>query len=141
MDLGSILDGLANRAPFFVFAHYAEPHEPYEAHGSVQHTASLGWNGATLETLTTSEWTLRSKELRVFASVDDAAAARVQATPAFAAVVHRELATALLKAGKDDLASVSLDRAIALDPQDAARARDAGVGAAGSPEAVAPAQP
>lgn len=70
LDLGSILDGLSTRAPFFVFAHYAEPHEPYEAHGSVQHTAQLGWNGTTLETLTTSEWTLRSKELRLSPGVN-----------------------------------------------------------------------
>ena len=63
LDLGSILDGLIDRAPFFVFAHYAEPHEPYESHGLVQCNADIRWDDKLLETVTTSEWTLRRHEL------------------------------------------------------------------------------
>jgi arylsulfatase A-like enzyme len=62
-DLGSILDGLKGRDPFFVFAHYAEPHEPYEAHGSVERTAGVSWNQKLLETVLISEWSHRLHEL------------------------------------------------------------------------------
>jgi len=62
-DLGAILDRLAERAPFFAFAHYAEPHEPYEAHGLVQRTASVSLNAKLLETVLISEWSQRLHEV------------------------------------------------------------------------------
>lgn len=62
-DLGSILDSMIDRAPFFVFAHYAEPHEPYESHGLVQCNAEIRWDDKPLETVTTSEWAVRRHEL------------------------------------------------------------------------------
>jgi arylsulfatase A-like enzyme len=62
-DLGAILDSSLEREPFFVFAHYAEPHEPYESHGLVQTLADIRWDDQPLETVTTSEWTLRRHDL------------------------------------------------------------------------------
>ena len=62
-DLGSMLDGLMKRTPFFLFAHYAEPHEPYEAHGIVQRKATLSWNTKLLETAITSESSHRQHDL------------------------------------------------------------------------------
>jgi len=62
-DLAPILDSMIERAPFFVFAHYAEPHEPYEAHGLVQCNADIRWNDKPLETVTTSEWSMRRHDL------------------------------------------------------------------------------
>ena len=38
--------------PFFLFAHFADPHEPYEAHGTVSRTADLSLAGTALERVT-----------------------------------------------------------------------------------------
>lgn len=69
-DLNSILDSLLSRAPFFVFAHYAEPHEPYESHGMVQCNADIDWNGKQLESVTTSEWAMRRHDLALAPGVN-----------------------------------------------------------------------
>ncbi|HUR28527.1 MAG TPA: sulfatase [Planctomycetota bacterium] len=62
-EIASLLDATKARAPFFLFAHYAEPHEPYEAHGLAQCSAEIRWDGAPLETVPTSEWAVRRHEL------------------------------------------------------------------------------
>ena len=69
-DLGSILDSLREKSPFFLFAHYAEPHEPYEAHGATRSEATLEWNSAPLEVLTISEWTTPQRELQLVPGVN-----------------------------------------------------------------------
>ena len=51
--------------PLFFFAHYADPHEPYDSHGVERREAELFLDGQLLDTLSTSEsskW-LRSLEL------------------------------------------------------------------------------
>ena len=60
------LDSAGAGEPCFLFAHYAEPHEPYEVHGphaDPPSEAELLWNGAALATLRTSEWAERRFEV------------------------------------------------------------------------------
>lgn len=64
-DLTAALDGLAGQEPFFLFAHFAEPHEPYEAHGSAVATAEVTWNGRPLQPLRTSEWAEETLDLQL----------------------------------------------------------------------------
>ncbi len=55
--------GLAE--PAFLFAHYADPHEPYDAHGLVTRSARVSLAGRGVATLTTSTYLPRVLELDV----------------------------------------------------------------------------
>jgi len=59
------VEGLDPDRPAFLFAHYADPHEPYNSHGVEHRSAELTLAGAPLATLATSDMTLmvRSVEL------------------------------------------------------------------------------
>jgi arylsulfatase A-like enzyme len=61
---GSLAQRDATR-PLFLFAHFADPHEPYDAHGSVTREVQVLLNGAPLERIVvsdTNQWT-REMEL------------------------------------------------------------------------------
>jgi len=63
--IGEQMATLEHDRPQFFFAHFSDPHEPYDAHGSVRHVAELTLGGAALDKVSTSEseiWT-RSLEL------------------------------------------------------------------------------
>jgi len=54
--LEPLLDGLERKQPFFLFAHYSEPHEPYDAHGAVQKFGEVLLDGALLTSVATATW-------------------------------------------------------------------------------------
>jgi len=56
--VGPHLDALAGSRPFFLFAHFSDPHEPYNAHGTVRHEARVRLDGDELATLGTSDMSL-----------------------------------------------------------------------------------
>jgi arylsulfatase A-like enzyme len=64
-SLGGMLERVSAQQPFFLFAHYSDPHEPYDSHGVEHKSAELLLDGATLERLTTSEWTAERLDLRL----------------------------------------------------------------------------
>lgn len=51
----SVLADFDRERPFFLLAHFADPHEPYCAHGELSRTASVSWNGDELESVELSE--------------------------------------------------------------------------------------
>ncbi|MCB9914199.1 MAG: sulfatase [Planctomycetes bacterium] len=53
--LDAALDGLDRGAPFFLFAHLADPHEPYCDGGASGRAATVRLDGAELATLATSD--------------------------------------------------------------------------------------
>jgi hypothetical protein len=65
--------------PFFLWAHFAEPHEPYDAHGLVDRQAELRLDGRLIARVPTSTYTPTAVELElppgpaelVFASADN----------------------------------------------------------------------
>jgi sulfatase-like protein len=59
------LDELAARQPFLLFAHFGDPHEPYDAHGAVRHAAQVLVDGEVVGTYRTSEWTQVDLELEL----------------------------------------------------------------------------
>lgn len=61
--VAAALDGLASDRPFFLFAHYADPHEPYAAHGSIVREADLLLNGELVERVSTSDPASWNREL------------------------------------------------------------------------------
>jgi len=60
-----LLDGRDTRKPFFLFAHFSDPHEPYNCHGTVSHNARVFIDGAPAGSATTSEmsWWKRTLDL------------------------------------------------------------------------------
>jgi len=52
--LWDVLDSLQEDAPFFLFAHYSDPHEPYNQRHGEPETARLLLDGEPLETLSSS---------------------------------------------------------------------------------------
>lgn len=54
-SLVSALDELALEPPFFLFAHYSDPHEPYDAHGTVERYTELFFDGRPFGTVCTSD--------------------------------------------------------------------------------------
>jgi arylsulfatase A-like enzyme len=60
-----VLDDLAKDGPFFLFAHFADPHEPYDAHGSLARSAEVRLNGELLERVSTSDATSFERELEL----------------------------------------------------------------------------
>ena len=65
LEISSQLAELASSEPFLLYAHYSDPHEPYNANGSLVHEAEVLWNGELLQTASTSETTFIDRELRV----------------------------------------------------------------------------
>ncbi len=57
------LDELAADQPFFLFAHYSDPHLPYNAHGTVERTAEIELNGEVLDVASTSDMTMWKRTL------------------------------------------------------------------------------
>ena len=60
-----LLDGLSSDRNFFLLAHYSDPHQPWNAHGTEGHSARLTLDGAELATLPTSEATWWESELEL----------------------------------------------------------------------------
>jgi len=52
--LRTTLDELDANRPFFLFAHFTDPHAPYNAHGTVERTAELLLDGELVETVKTT---------------------------------------------------------------------------------------
>ncbi len=64
--LDAVLDDLKEGDdPFFLFAHYCDPHEPYNAHGTAALEATLELEGEKLDTLTTSEMDFWNREIEL----------------------------------------------------------------------------
>lgn len=57
------LDQRDPAAPLFLFAHFADPHEPYDAHGTALSTMDVFMNGALLDTVVTSDMNQWSREV------------------------------------------------------------------------------
>lgn len=53
--LDTALDQLSEDQPFFLFAHYSDPHEPYDAHGAVERFATFTLDGREFGGACTSE--------------------------------------------------------------------------------------
>ncbi len=51
----ALLDEIAGDEPFFLFAHFADPHEPYEAHGTVRRTVEIELDGLPLDEVSTAD--------------------------------------------------------------------------------------
>jgi hypothetical protein len=51
-----LLRELARQAPFFLFAHYSDPHDPYNAHGTAARTVDVLLDGEPFETVGASEF-------------------------------------------------------------------------------------
>ena len=59
-ELEPVLERLqAQGGPFFLLAHYSDPHDPYNAHGSVQRWVDVRLDGAPLERMLASEFAFR----------------------------------------------------------------------------------
>ena len=63
--LEEALDQLRGRAPFFLFAHFSDPHEPYNDHRLPPDTAALSIDGEPLATLTASNMSIWRRELEL----------------------------------------------------------------------------
>jgi arylsulfatase A-like enzyme len=60
-ELTPVLDRLEQGGkPFFLFAHYSDPHDPYSAHGSVERKVELRLDGELVQSLDSSEFAFRS---------------------------------------------------------------------------------
>ncbi|HVS17637.1 MAG TPA: sulfatase-like hydrolase/transferase, partial [Planctomycetota bacterium] len=55
-ESSGLLDELASGGPFLLFAHYSDPHEPYNAHGTRARTVEMLLDGEPFETLAASEF-------------------------------------------------------------------------------------
>ncbi len=53
------------QAPLFLFAHFADPHEPYDAHGSVVNKVDVFMDGEPFEQVVTSDMDQRSRMLEM----------------------------------------------------------------------------
>jgi len=60
-----LLDGRNDKKPFFLFAHFSDPHEPYNCHGTSGHNAQVYIDGEPAGSATTSEmsWWRRTLDL------------------------------------------------------------------------------
>jgi arylsulfatase A-like enzyme len=55
-ESAGLLDTLADAAPFLLFAHYSDPHEPYNAHGTAARAVDVLLDGEPFETIGASEF-------------------------------------------------------------------------------------
>ena len=60
-----VLAGQAGDQPFFLFAHYSDPHDPYNAHGTVEREVELVLDGEPLDRVLASEFGFRSGVARL----------------------------------------------------------------------------
>lgn len=51
----ALLEELSADEPFFLFAHFADPHEPYEAHGTAHRSVQIELDGLPLDEVSTSD--------------------------------------------------------------------------------------
>ncbi len=59
-ELEGVLDGWADgQEPFFLFAHFSDPHDPYNAHGTVERFVDLLLDERLVERVRTSEFGFR----------------------------------------------------------------------------------
>lgn len=63
--LGPVLDRIDPDQPFFLFAHFSDPHEPYNAHLEVPKSATIRIDGGAPESVTTSNLSVWKRELEV----------------------------------------------------------------------------
>jgi len=60
-ELTPVLDRLGkDHKPFFLLAHYSDPHDPYSAHGTVERKVDLRLDGELVQELDSSEFAFRS---------------------------------------------------------------------------------
>ncbi len=64
-----VLDRLA--PPFFLWSHLADPHEPYNAHGAVEHEAEVLIGGETIGRVSTSTSNVQLIDFRLRAGVNE----------------------------------------------------------------------
>ena len=65
-ELQVVLERLqAQPGPFFLLAHYSDPHDPYNAHGTVERRVDVRLDGAPLERLQASEFAFRNGPLQL----------------------------------------------------------------------------
>ncbi len=65
-EVEQVLDRHAEAAqPLFLFAHFSDPHDPYNAHGSVVRTVEMTLDDGPLEQLTASEFGFRNGPVRI----------------------------------------------------------------------------
>lgn len=55
-ESAGLLDALAEDGPFFLFAHYSDPHDPYNAHGTAAQAVDVLLDGEPFETIGASEF-------------------------------------------------------------------------------------
>ncbi|MCE9593972.1 MAG: sulfatase-like hydrolase/transferase [Planctomycetes bacterium] len=60
--LDTALDELPEEQPFFLFAHYSDPHEPYDAHGATERFAAFHLDGRDFGGACTSETSQTRRE-------------------------------------------------------------------------------
>ncbi len=64
-----VLDGLDS--PFFLWSHLADPHEPYNAHGAVEHAAEVFVGGEAVGRVSTSMSAVKLIDIRLGAGVNE----------------------------------------------------------------------
>lgn len=60
---GSLADAPGDTVPRFDFVHFCDPHEPYDAHGLVDHRATVRLGGEPLLEVSTSDYSPRALDL------------------------------------------------------------------------------
>lgn len=63
--LDATLEQITAEQPFFLFAHFSDPHEPYDAHGAVERYASISFDDRSLGSVCVSEATETRRELLI----------------------------------------------------------------------------
>lgn len=59
------LDARDTDAPLFLFAHFSDPHEPYNSHGSEQRRVEVKVNGVVAREILASDWSQTTLELEL----------------------------------------------------------------------------
>lgn len=59
------LDARDSGDPLFLFAHFSDPHEPYNSHGSEQRMVEVLVNGAPVKAILVSDWSQYTLELEL----------------------------------------------------------------------------
>src|SRR5262249_16353885 len=60
-----MLDKASKSEPLFFFAHYQDPHDPYDSHGVEHREAEVLLDGQSLATVTTSEQTVWTQKIEL----------------------------------------------------------------------------
>lgn len=59
------LDARDTSAPLFLFAHFSDPHEPYNSHGTEERRVEVQVNGVVAQEFLASDWSQHSVELEL----------------------------------------------------------------------------